>query len=202
MEKPAPKSKAGSCFRRCMSPTGCLSTGEESCRVPDLGGHREAQARQKRQPRPVSGQRRLPGGGVSGAQSIRGARAGAAGAGPSVPRGGGGCQRLPGRQWRPQVGVPAVTAPVRSAAVRLRHHLRGRVPARAALRAAQQLGGGPPGRAQVRLPAPAPGGRARAGHRHLVPHPGGHRAPGGRQQRERAGGRGGAGAGAAQTGSR
>ncbi|XP_070929877.1 anoctamin-7 isoform X8 [Macaca nemestrina] len=69
------------------------------------------------------------------------------------------------------------------AAVRLRHHLRGRLSARAALRSAQQLGGDPPGRAQVRLRVPAPGGRARPGHRHLVPHPGGHHAPGGHQQR-------------------
>ncbi|XP_054198322.1 anoctamin-7 isoform X15 [Homo sapiens] len=69
------------------------------------------------------------------------------------------------------------------AAVRLRHHLRGRLSARAALRPAQQLGGDPLGRAQVRLRVPAPGGRAHPGHRHLVPHPGGPHAPGGHQQR-------------------
>ncbi|XP_072653148.1 anoctamin-7 isoform X4 [Canis lupus baileyi] len=84
--------------------------------------------------------------------------------------------------WGPVPGVPG-----NGAAVRLRHHLRGRVPAGAALRAAQQLGGGPPGRAQARVPAAAPGGPARAGHRHLGAHPGGHRAPGGGQQRLPAG---------------
>lgn len=50
----------------------------------------------------------------------------------------------------------------RSPAVRLHYHLRGRLPA-------QQLGGDPPGRAPVH----PPGGRARAGQGHLVPHAGG-----------------------------
>lgn len=57
----------------------------------------------------------------------------------------------------------------RSPVVRLHYHLRGRLPARAALRAAQQLGGDPPGRAPVH----PPGSRARAGQGHLVPHAGG-----------------------------
>ena len=53
----------------------------------------------------------------------------------------------------------------RSPAVRLHYHLWGRLPARAA----QRLGGDPPGRAPVH----PPGGRARAGQGHLVPHAGG-----------------------------
>lgn len=45
----------------------------------------------------------------------------------------------------------------------------GPLPARAALRAAASVGGDPPGRSASH----PPGGGARAGHRHLVPHAGG-----------------------------
>ncbi|XP_058155696.1 anoctamin-7 isoform X9 [Dasypus novemcinctus] len=97
--------------------------------------------------------------------------------------GGGGPGALGGRLPAAALRGPVRGVPGNGAAVRLRHGLRGRLPARAALRAAQQLGRAAPGRAQVRLRVPAPGGRARPGHRHLVPRPRGHHAPGGRQQR-------------------
>ena len=90
-----------------------------------------------------------------------------------------------GGSWLPE-GLAATPDP-RSAALRLHHRLRGRLPPRAALRPAQRPGGDPPGRAQVRPRAPATRGRVRAGHRYLVPHPGGHHPPGGHRQRERAG---------------
>ncbi|XP_058155690.1 anoctamin-7 isoform X4 [Dasypus novemcinctus] len=101
--------------------------------------------------------------------------------------GGGGPGALGGRLPAAALRGPVRGVPGNGAAVRLRHGLRGRLPARAALRAAQQLGRAAPGRAQVRLRVPAPGGRARPGHRHLVPRPRGHHAPGGRQQRLPAG---------------
>lgn len=71
-----------------------------------------------------------------------------------------------------------------SAPVWLHHHLRGSVPPRAPLRSPKQLGGNPPGRSQVCVWVPPPGGRARPEHRRVVQHPGGAVPPVSHRQRE------------------
>lgn len=177
MGKPTLKSEAGFCSPSCHDPTGWAGQwrGELQCLTSgSLGGCRHASS-------PVCCQGGFQGEGALGLR-LQDAQGQEEQQWPGGAQGGvhGGLGH----------GGAGADPRARSAAVRFRHHLRGRVPAGAALRAAQQLGGDPPGRAQVRARAPAPGGRARAGRRHLVPHPGGHHAPGRHQQRERAASRG------------